>query len=49
MGINVDRVYLVTFTFGAMLAALGGALTAPTIRWCPASAWRSSCLPSLSS
>ena len=31
MGINVGRVYLVTFTVGAMLAALGGALTAPTI------------------
>jgi branched-chain amino acid transport system permease protein len=30
MGINVDRVYLVTFSVGAMLAALGGALTAPT-------------------
>ena len=31
MGINVGRVYLVTFTVGAMLAALGGALTAPSI------------------
>jgi len=30
LGINVARVYLVTFTVGAMLAALGGALTAPT-------------------
>jgi branched-chain amino acid transport system permease protein len=30
MGIDVTRVYLVTFTVGAMLAALGGALTAPT-------------------
>jgi len=30
VGINVGRVYLVTFTIGAMLAALGGALTAPT-------------------
>jgi branched-chain amino acid transport system permease protein len=30
VGINVSRVYLVTFTAGAMLAALGGALTAPT-------------------
>jgi branched-chain amino acid transport system permease protein len=30
MGVNVSRVYLVTFTVGAMLAALGGALTAPT-------------------
>jgi branched-chain amino acid transport system permease protein len=31
MGINVSRVYLVTFTVGAMLGALGGALTAPMI------------------
>ena len=31
MGINVSRVYLLTFTIGAMLGALGGALTAPTI------------------
>lgn len=31
MGINVGRVYLVTFTVGVALAALGGALTAPTI------------------
>jgi branched-chain amino acid transport system permease protein len=31
VGINVGRVYLVTFTAGVMLAALGGALTAPTI------------------
>ncbi|HTS55259.1 MAG TPA: branched-chain amino acid ABC transporter permease [Burkholderiales bacterium] len=30
LGINVSRVYLVTFTAGAMLAALGGAITAPT-------------------
>ena len=30
VGINVERVYLVTFTIGAVLAALGGALTAPT-------------------
>src|SRR6478672_1452641 len=30
MGVNVSRVYMVTFTVGAMLAALGGALTAPT-------------------
>ena len=30
VGINVSRVYLVTFTIGAVLAALGGALTAPT-------------------
>jgi branched-chain amino acid transport system permease protein len=31
VGINVSRVYLITFTVGVMLAALGGALTAPTI------------------
>jgi branched-chain amino acid transport system permease protein len=31
LGINVGRVYLVTFTAGVALAALGGALTAPTI------------------
>jgi branched-chain amino acid transport system permease protein len=31
VGINVSRVYLVTFTVGVALAALGGALTAPTI------------------
>jgi len=30
VGINVGRVYLITFTVGAMLAALGGALSAPT-------------------
>jgi branched-chain amino acid transport system permease protein len=30
MGIDVGRVYLVTFTIGTMLAALGGALIAPT-------------------
>jgi branched-chain amino acid transport system permease protein len=35
MGINVDRVYLVTFSLGAMLAALGGALTAPMIAVSP--------------
>ena len=35
MGIDVNRVYLVTFTIGAMLAALGGALTAPTIAVSP--------------
>ena len=35
MGINVDRVYLVTFTIGSMLAALGGALTAPAISVSP--------------
>lgn len=35
MGINVDRVYLGTFTVGSMLAALGGALTAPVIAVSP--------------
>ncbi|HEV8094811.1 MAG TPA: branched-chain amino acid ABC transporter permease [Burkholderiales bacterium] len=35
MGINVDRVYLVTFTVGSMLAGLGGALTAPAIAVSP--------------
>jgi branched-chain amino acid transport system permease protein len=31
MGIDVDRVFLVTFSVGATIAALGGALSAPTI------------------
>ena len=39
LGINVRRVYLVTFTVGAMLAALGGALPHPPPRcslgWAP--------------
>lgn len=35
MGINVSRVYLVTFSVGAMIAALGGALTAPMIAVSP--------------
>jgi len=35
MGINVDRFYLVTFTFGSMLAAVGGAFTAPTMSVVP--------------
>jgi len=35
MGINVDRFYLVTFTFGALLAAIGGAFTAPTVSVVP--------------
>ena len=30
-GVNVSKVYLVTFIVGAILAALGGALTAPMI------------------
>ena len=36
LGINVNRMFLVTFTAGATLAALGGALTAPTISVVPA-------------
>jgi branched-chain amino acid transport system permease protein len=35
MGIDVDRFYLVTFTFGSMLAAVGGAFTAPTVSVVP--------------
>lgn len=35
IGINVNRYFLVTFIVGAMLAALGGALTAPTISVAP--------------
>jgi len=35
LGINVRRVYLVTFTVGTMLAAIGGALTAPTVSVVP--------------
>jgi branched-chain amino acid transport system permease protein len=35
MGINVDRFYVVTFTFGSMLAAIGGAFTAPTVSVVP--------------
>lgn len=35
MGINIDRFYLVTFVVGAILAALGGALTAPMISVVP--------------
>jgi branched-chain amino acid transport system permease protein len=35
MGVNVDRYYLVTFTFGSMLAALAGAFTAPTVSVVP--------------
>ncbi|MGH8718797.1 MAG: branched-chain amino acid ABC transporter permease [Burkholderiales bacterium] len=36
MGINVQRVYLVTFTIGTTLAALGGALIAPKVSVVPA-------------
>ena len=35
MGINVSRIYIATFALGATLAALGGALTAPTIAVTP--------------
>jgi branched-chain amino acid transport system permease protein len=35
IGINVDRVYMGSFTLGAFCAALGGALIAPTIAVAP--------------
>jgi branched-chain amino acid transport system permease protein len=35
MGIDVSRVYLLTFTIGTALAALGGALTAPMVAVSP--------------
>lgn len=35
IGINVNRIYLVSFTAGALCAALGGALIAPTISVVP--------------
>ncbi len=35
LGIDVSRVFLVTFTVGTTLAALGGALTAPTVAVVP--------------
>ncbi len=35
MGVNVDRFYFITFTFGSMLAAIGGAFTAPTLSVVP--------------
>jgi branched-chain amino acid transport system permease protein len=35
LGINVNRVYLLTFTVGTTLAAIGGALTAPTVSVVP--------------
>jgi branched-chain amino acid transport system permease protein len=35
LGIDVNRVFLVTFTLGTMLAAVGGALTAPTVSVVP--------------
>jgi len=35
MGVNVERVFMVSFTIGVFLAALGGALTAPMISVSP--------------
>ena len=35
MGINVGRYYLATFTFGSMLAAIGGSFTSPTVSVVP--------------
>ncbi|HZZ83213.1 MAG TPA: branched-chain amino acid ABC transporter permease [Anaeromyxobacteraceae bacterium] len=35
LGIDVNRMFLVTFTLGATLAAIGGALTAPTVSVVP--------------
>jgi branched-chain amino acid transport system permease protein len=35
LGIDVRRIYLVTFSLGTMLAAIGGALTAPTVSVVP--------------
>src|SRR3546814_14766421 len=35
MGIDVDRVYVVTFMLGAMLGALGGAYMAPMVSVAP--------------
>jgi branched-chain amino acid transport system permease protein len=35
LGINVGRYYLVTFTFGSLLAALAGSFTAPTVSVVP--------------
>lgn len=35
MGLNVTRVYIVTFTLGAMFGALGGAYIAPTVSVAP--------------
>ena len=35
LGIDVRRIYLVTFTLGTTLAAIGGALTAPTVSVVP--------------
>lgn len=35
LGINVGHYYLATFTFGSMLAAIGGSFTAPTVSVVP--------------
>ncbi|HEV8440415.1 MAG TPA: branched-chain amino acid ABC transporter permease [Methylomirabilota bacterium] len=35
IGINVNRIYMLSFTLGALCAALGGALVAPTIAVAP--------------
>jgi branched-chain amino acid transport system permease protein len=35
LGINVNRIFLVTFVLGTTLAAIGGALTAPTVSVVP--------------
>jgi len=35
MGVNVERYYLATFTFGSLLAALAGSYTAPTVSVVP--------------
>jgi len=35
LGIDVNRIFLPTFTFGCVLAALGGAYTAPTVSVVP--------------
>jgi branched-chain amino acid transport system permease protein len=35
LGVNVDRFYLVTFTLGCLLAAIGGSFTAPTVSVVP--------------
>jgi len=36
LGINVNKFYLITFTFGSLLAAVVGAFTAPTVSVVPA-------------
>ena len=35
LGVNVERFYLVTFTLGCLLAAIGGSFTAPTVSVVP--------------